>query len=727
MGHFRASLVSDLLDPSHSASVNGRVPPCPRSRLAALGCALLLILALAPTVARAADAQALPMTSGWRYRWGDSPLREDGTPVWALESGDSAEWQPMEALREPPGRGKNTFLWLSIPMPQGAWPEPVLYLGNVSTAFEAYAQGQRIYASGGMNVGGSEKMDSMSWHLVPLPPGTQGQRVLLRIQSSGGTIGVSRAVQVGSRHELLDGMTRAGLAPFFMGLLIIVIAVVSAGTALVRREARMLVPMAVFSGGSGVMLLGASGLFSSLWNDATLSTLCIMLGSYCILPGLAWFVSDMVGEGRMRWLRRGAAVVSVPAALQAVLMLVQPSVGLRLMAPFVLYSVPAMLGCVGIVLVEAWRGDRDARILGTGLGLMSASLVHSTLPLLGWLRTTGDSEVHWGFLALALSLVGVVERRSALLVQALAKHTRQLEERRTEVRELAERMGSGSGELAAVAQQLRTSAEEQTSGISRQATALQQLEQTVEEIRQSSHVTADKARLLASSAETAEQVGRDGAAALERTLVDLAAIRSEVSEMASRILSLDTRTREISGIVDAVKTLADQSNMLAINAAIEAVRSGDSGKGFGVVAREMRSLADQSIQATHRIREVLDGLSASMREAATLSDQGEQRVRGSVDAVRASSAQLQKLAGIINDTSSNVRQITAAVAQQDVGTHQIAQAIQELSGQMQRTLKVVEETRTVTRSVQSLAESMSGIAEKALRSDVLEARAQPAR
>ncbi|WP_223758478.1 methyl-accepting chemotaxis protein [Myxococcus sp. RHSTA-1-4] len=692
----------------------------------ALGCALLLVLALTPTAHAAAVDTSAPIAGGWRFRWGDAPLRPDGVPTWAQETGESGDWKPVDALKEPPGRGSHTFLWLSIPVPQGPWPEPALYLGSVATAFEVYAQGQRIYGSGRLVPGGREEMDNMAWHVVPLPPGTMGQRVLLRIQGSGPAIGVGRDVRVGTHHELLASMTRAGLAPFFMGLLLLVIALVSTGTALLRRQWRMLVALTVFCAGSGGLLLGASGLFGSLWDEPSMGTRLIMLGSYGILPGLAWFVSDMVGEGRMRWLRRGAAVVSVPAVLQAILVLVDPGSALRLMAPFIFYSVPAMLVCVGVVLAEAWRGDPDARIFSVGLGSLSFFLVLGILPLIG-LQRTGDSQVHWGFLGLALSLVGIVGRRSSLLVQALAQHTHQLEERRAEVRELADRMGSGARELAAVAQQLRTASEEQTAGISRQATALQQLEATMEEIRQSSHVTADKARLLAASAESAEQVGREGGAALERTLTDLAAIRAEVSEMASSILSLDARTREISGIVDAVKTLADQSNMLAINAAIEAVRNGDSGKGFGVVAREMRSLADQSIQATHRIREVLDGLSTSMRDTAKLSEQGELRVRSSLDAVRTSGTQLQKLAGIIGDTSSNVRQITAAVAQQDVGTHQIAQAIQELSAQMQRTLKVVGETQTVTRSVQSLAESMSGIADRALRSDTLEARAQPAR
>ncbi|WP_163998016.1 methyl-accepting chemotaxis protein [Pyxidicoccus caerfyrddinensis] len=696
------------------------------SRLTALGTALLLVLTLAP-MADAATAQApVPAQEGWRFRWGDSPLGPDGAPSWAKETGAEAGWQPVAALRVPPGRGTNTLLWLSIPVPEGQWLEPALYLGTVANAFEAYAAGQRIYASGKLNPSGRESMDNMAWHLVPLPPSAKGQRILLRIQGTGPAIGVTRDARVGPRHELLAAVTRAGLAPFVMGTFLLAIGLLAAGAALLRRQYRMLMALTVFAGGSGVMMLGTSALFPALWDMTVASSQLTLLGAYCILPGLAWFISDTIGEGRMRWFRIGAAVVSVPAAIQGVLVLVDLGAAQLVLPLMVLYSLPGILVCVCVAAVEAWRGNADARLFVIGLGIFSVFCIHSTLPMLGLAETT-DSQLHWGFLALTLSLVGIVGRRSSLVMQSLAQHARQLESRRKEVRQLADSMGSGAGELAAVVQQLRATSEEQTSGISRQATALQQLEQTVEEIRQSSHVTSDKARMLAASAETAEQVGKDGGVALERTLADLSAIRTEVSEMASHILALDARTREIAGIVDAVKTLADQSNMLAINAAIEAVRSGDSGKGFGVVAREMRSLADQSIQATQRIRDVLDGVSTSMREAAKVSEQGEQRVRGSLDAVRNSGAQLQKLASIIGDTSSSVRQITAAVAQQDTGTHQIAQAIQELSGQMQRTLKVVDETQTVTRAVQSMAERMSSVADQALRSGSLDDSAVPAR
>ncbi|RKH16726.1 methyl-accepting chemotaxis protein, partial [Corallococcus sp. CA031C] len=692
------------------------------SRLAALvGSALLLVLAWAPA-AHAEPTQAtttVPALEGWRFRWGDSPIEPDGVPTWAKQAETTEGWQPMTALKEPPERGDRTMLWLRIPVPAGPWLEPALFLGNVANAFEAYADGQRIHASGKLAPQGKETMANMAWHVVPLPPSSVGRHVLLRIQGTGPAIGVTRDARVGGRYDLLAAEARRGLPPFVMGMLLMAIGLTSLGAAILRRQQRLLVALAVFAVGSGMLLLGSSTMSTALWNAEASGSVLTLLGSYAVLPGLAWFISDTAGPDKLRWFRRFAAVVTVPAVFQAVLALIDLGAVWRLLPAFILYSLPGLMVCVAVAAIQALRGDVDARIFVAGLCVLTFVLLLSTLPMLGLMEAT-DSQVHWGFLAVTLSLVGIVARRSSLVVRSLAEHAQLLDARRKEVRALAQSMGRGADELAAVVQQLRTTSEEQTAGISRQASALQELEQTVQEIRQGSHVTADKARMLAASAESAERVGREGGAAIDRTLLDLAAIRSEVSEMAARILALDERTREVSGIVDDVKTLADQSNMLAINAAIEAVRNGDSGKGFSVVAKEMRSLADQSIRATQRIRDVLDGVSATMRETAKMSEQGEQRVQVSLNAVRTSGSQLQKLTGIIGDTSGSVRMITEAVAQQDTGTYQIAQAIQELSGQMRRTLKVVEETQTVTRSVQTLAESMSGIASRALKSGTLD-------
>jgi methyl-accepting chemotaxis protein len=683
-------------------------------RLATLGCALLLHFVLTP-VAQAADAgRPVALLDGWHYRWGDSPLGADGVPVWAKESGDLQGWRPTPAAKLPPNRGDNAFLWLSIPVPDGGWTEPALYLGEVASAFEVYVNGQRVFVSGQLKPSGNEVRENLTWHLVPLPHEALGKRVLLRIQSTKPTIGVGQGARVGARHELLAALTRDNQAPFAMGILLIAVSLGAGGAFALHWRRRMLAGLAVFSFSGGLILIGLSGLPAAVWDAPALSARGTTLGIVLLVPGLMAFVSDAILENRRNWFQRGSVWYSALSLVFALIALVDHGTAQVVQVVALPLALVMLLVGLGVAVAEAWQGNPDARFFVLGQAGLVISIAITVLPVLGVVDTSVGNVTHWGYVALTLSLLAVVARRAIQVVTALETHTRQLEARQKEVRSLAERMNTGAGELATVVQQLRSSSDEQTEGVSRQAAALQEAEQTVREIRRSSQMTAEKASTLAASAEGAEQVGREGMAALEKTLSDLAAIRSEVSEMARRILALDDQTREVSGIVDSVKDLADQSNMLAINAAIEAARSGESGKGFGVVAREMRGLADQSIRATHRIREVLDGVSTSMREAARFSEKGDERVRLSLDAVRTSSAQFQELAVIIADTGSSVRQISAAVSAQDAGTHQMAQAIQELSGQMQRTLKTVQETQEATRSVQLLAESMSLMADQTL-------------
>ena len=168
-------------------------------------------------------------------------------------------------------------------------------------------------------------------------------------------------------------------------------------------------------------------------------------------------------------------------------------------------------------------------------------------------------------------------------------------------------------------------------------------------------------------AERADDIGRSGEQAIEQTLGGLTEIRSQVDAIAQKIGELAERTRQIGLITETVKDLADQSNMLALNAAIEAVRSGEHGKGFSVVAREIRSLADQSIQATNRVREILEDITAAIRTAVAITEKGSQKMESSLIQVRTSGENLRELSGIVKENSAAVRQIAAAVNQQNAG------------------------------------------------------------
>jgi methyl-accepting chemotaxis protein len=264
--------------------------------------------------------------------------------------------------------------------------------------------------------------------------------------------------------------------------------------------------------------------------------------------------------------------------------------------------------------------------------------------------------------------------------------------------------------LQATVSELEQANRQQERNIARQAAALQQTQVTAQEIKQSSLVAAEKADMVLSVAERAEEVGRIGEAALAGGLGGFEELRVQVEQMALRIAQLSERSQQIGGITQTVKELADQSNMLALNAAIEAVRSGEHGKGFSVVAREIRSLADQSIQATERVRDILGDISQAMLSAAKMTELGYMRMEEGLEQVRSSGGSLRELTTITQDNSAAVRQIASAVSQQNAGISQIFSAVTDLSAMMNETVLSLQATTKATHALQEVSEQMQQVA-----------------
>ena len=259
---------------------------------------------------------------------------------------------------------------------------------------------------------------------------------------------------------------------------------------------------------------------------------------------------------------------------------------------------------------------------------------------------------------------------------------------------------------------LSVSTSEQGETITKQATALQETQVTAQEIKQTSLLAAQKAEAVLKLTEQADEVSASGEQALESTLGGLTDIRSQVDEIAQKIAQLSERTAQIGGITQTVKDLADQSNMLALNAAIEAVRSGEHGKGFAVVAREIRSLADQSIQATNRVREILEDISGSIRGAVAITERGSQKIEGGLGQVKQSGENLRQLSNIVKDNSSAVRQIAAAVSQQNAGITQIFSAVTDQTKMMDETMRRLEQTTQAASVLKDLSQRVSDVVKR---------------
>ena len=260
-----------------------------------------------------------------------------------------------------------------------------------------------------------------------------------------------------------------------------------------------------------------------------------------------------------------------------------------------------------------------------------------------------------------------------------------------------------AGVLEGATGKLHETMEEQTQFMSKQAASLQQTQVTAQEIKQTSAIAAEKAQQVLRVAERADEIGRAGEGAVERTLGGLGEIGREATAVGEEILRLRDNARKIGGITLTVKDLADQSNMLALNAAIEAVRSGEHGKSFAVVAREIRSLADQSIRATGQVGEILGELTRSIGSAVSMTNQSTRRMETGLTEANASGKSLRELSGIARENVSAVRQIAAAVSQQNAGIAQIFTAVTDQMAMMDQVQKGLERTQGASAQLNAVA------------------------
>jgi methyl-accepting chemotaxis protein len=257
---------------------------------------------------------------------------------------------------------------------------------------------------------------------------------------------------------------------------------------------------------------------------------------------------------------------------------------------------------------------------------------------------------------------------------------------------LTQTLGESAQQLGTSARELGSSSRHQNETITRQAAALHETHVTAQELKDTSQLASKRAETILQQMVEAEAIAQTGETVLDGSLKGLEEIRTQVAAMAERIRSLDSHTRQIAHITTTVKDLADRSNMLALNAAIEAVRSGEHGKGFGVVAREIRSLADQSIQSTHRVRQLLEDISDSIRTTATMTEQGSDKVGESLEQIRAFGHNMRQLSNLVQNNASSVKQISAAVGQQGTGIEQLFTAVTALTEMMEETINRIRTT-----------------------------------
>jgi methyl-accepting chemotaxis protein len=263
-----------------------------------------------------------------------------------------------------------------------------------------------------------------------------------------------------------------------------------------------------------------------------------------------------------------------------------------------------------------------------------------------------------------------------------------------------------AAELMEVSRSLRGTTAEQSASAQELASAIGQVTATLSELRETSLEALRNAESVIGKAEGAFQTSASGRESVGRAIDSMRGIREQVSEIAERILQLNDQTSQIGSIISTVNEISAQSKLLALNAAIEAARAGEHGKGFGVVASEIRSLAEQSKEATSQVRAILGEIQTCTNAAVVAAEEGTKKSESGMALADQSGAKIQELARSMEESSSSARLIANSARQQSAGIEQVAQALVSISNATNSTASGLKHTEQATAQLVMLAERM---------------------
>ena len=262
---------------------------------------------------------------------------------------------------------------------------------------------------------------------------------------------------------------------------------------------------------------------------------------------------------------------------------------------------------------------------------------------------------------------------------------------RQQIQEIVE----GVNVLASSGSEIMASVSQLTSGAAETSTAVSETTTTVEEVKQTTDVSSQKAKHVAELGQKSVEISRTGLKSIEDTIHGMNRIKEQVESIADMVVRLSEQSQAIGEIIATVNDLAEQSNLLAVNASIEAAKAGEQGKGFAVVAQEIRSLSAQSKQATTQVRNILFDVQKAISSAVMATDLGSKAVEEGVKLSTQAGEAIDVLAESVTQSTNAAIQIAASSQQQLIGMDQVVSAmgnIREAALQMASSTKQTEKS-----------------------------------
>ncbi|MFH1114376.1 MAG: methyl-accepting chemotaxis protein [Pseudomonadota bacterium] len=264
--------------------------------------------------------------------------------------------------------------------------------------------------------------------------------------------------------------------------------------------------------------------------------------------------------------------------------------------------------------------------------------------------------------------------------------------------------------LSASASEISTTVAQVAHSTAKTAASVTETNTTVEQVKQAAQLAREKAKKVAEAANRAVRTSIEGKAATDETSQRMSLIRDQMESIGDTVVRLSEHSRAIEEIISTVKDLADQSNLLAVNASIEASRAGEHGKGFAVVAHEIKTLADQSREATDQVRSILQDTNKWVSAVVMATEQGNKAVEAGVLQAGMAGNSIQDLADSVAASSQSASVIETTSEQQMIGVEQVAGAMANIVQAMHQNEQGTTQIERAARQLGNLGSQLGTLA-----------------
>ncbi|MCM0083292.1 PAS domain S-box protein [Geomonas sp. Red32] len=291
------------------------------------------------------------------------------------------------------------------------------------------------------------------------------------------------------------------------------------------------------------------------------------------------------------------------------------------------------------------------------------------------------------------------------LEQRVAERTANIARQNKEILEAAEILAASSSQIMTSMSQIASSAAETAATVS-------ETNSIVEEVKLTAEVASQKARKVSDAAPKTVSVAHNGRRSVEETINGMGRIQEQVAFLTESIVRLSEQSQAIGEIMATVSDLAEQSNLLSVNAAIEAAKAGEQGKGFAVVAQEVKSLAEQSKEATGQVRAILSDIQKATNTAVMAAEQGSKAVEEGVRQSREAGEAIRLMGESIEESAQAAVQISASSQEQSSGMDQVALAIGDIKQASEQNATGMKQVEGAVQNLHELGRKLKELVEQ---------------